>query len=163
MTGQAVTGRRRGGSLGESRQPSARLPAGVGSLTALGRFKGAGAGRFKGARALRLLPGAPWDDVESCETVDAATGEILERRHAETNPARAHAAGRRLDKVSDIKTVVALLEVSTAQGAANDEAELVDLTLGDGGAESDRPVEFVDRYVAIEKGVRWADCGSNSD
>ena len=56
----------------------------------------------------------------SRETVDAATGEFLERRHAETNIARAHAAGQRLDKVCDIENAVTLLEVSMAQSATDD-------------------------------------------
>ena len=43
-------------------------------------------------------------------TRDSSTGEVIEDRHARTNPARAHAALQRLDRVRDIETVVTLLD-----------------------------------------------------
>ena len=98
-------------------------------------------GRFKSAKALRLPPQTRWDDVEAREIVDTVTGELLESVHVLANPAIASDAGRRLDRVRDIETLATLAET-----AGDDEAELVDLTLEDSGAESDRPIEVVDWY-----------------
>ena len=76
-------------------------------------------------------------------TQDSATGEIIEDRHSRTNPARAHAALQRLDKVRDIETVVTLFDRS-------EDVELIDLT-GDSGIED---------IGLLEPGQRWADCDS---
>ena len=95
--------------------------------------------------------------MEARESVDTVTGELLESVHVLANPARACDAGRRLDRVRDIKTLVTLAET-----AGDDEAEPVDFTLKDSGVETDRPKEVVDRYVALGKDVCWADCWSDS-
>ena len=92
---------------------------------------------------MRLPPGARWDDVESRVTQDSATGEIIEDRHSRTNPARAHAALQRLDKVRDIETVVTLFDRS-------EDVELIDLTVDSG----------IEDIGLLEPGQRWADCDS---
>ena len=95
---------------------------------------------------MRLPPGARWDDVESRVTRDSATGEIIEDRHACTNPARAHAALQRLDRVRDIETVVTLLDKS-------EDVEFVDLTVDSG----------IEELGLLEPGQRWADCESDAE
>ena len=114
---------------------------------------------------MRLPPGARWDDIESRVTRDSATGEIIEDRHASTNPARAHAALQRLDRVRDIETVVTLLDKLEGAGepqffsspgcasACGEDFEFVDLTVDSGTEE----IEL------LEPGQRWADCESDDE
>ena len=79
-------------------------------------------------------------------TRDSATGEVLEDRHARTNPARAHAALQRLDRVRDIETVVTLLD-------RPEDFEFIDLTVDSGGED----------LGLLEPGQRWADCESDDE
>ena len=97
-----------------------------------------------------MPPCARWDDVEPRVTRGTATGEVLERRHAVSNPARAHAAGQKLDRVRDIETIVTLLETPDQ---IEEEIELIDLTVdSDGGKFA--TLEF----ERLEAGRKWADC-----
>ena len=110
-------------------------------------------GRFKNARALRLPPGARWDDVVSRVTLDTATGEVLERRHVASNPARADAASQRLDRVRDIETIVTLIE---APEQAASENEVIDLTV-------DSECSGVEErgFEVLAASERWADVDSD--
>ena len=110
-------------------------------------------GRFKNARALRLPPGARWDDVESRVILDTATGEVLEHSHAASNPARAHVAGQRLDRVRDIETIVTLLEAPEQTAS---EIECIDLTVDSDGGSGEKQ-----RFEKLEVGTKWADCDSD--
>ena len=90
------------------------------------------------------------------KTVDAVTGELLESVHALDNPARASNAGRRLDRVRDIETLVTI-----AKTASDDEVELVDFTLDTAGSESERPRDDIGDFVFFRPGEKWADCDSD--
>ena len=71
------------------------------------------------------------------------------------NPARASDAGRRLDRVRDIESLVTLAET-----AGDDEAEVVDLTLDIAGPETEEPMDDVGAFVFFRPGEKWADCES---
>ena len=91
--------------------------------------------------------------MESRITRDTATGEILEDRHVAVNPARASAAGQRLDRVRDIESVVTLVE---KPGHAVSDDETVDLTL-----DSDAEEVVNGDYRGLAAGVKWADVESD--
>ena len=71
-------------------------------------------GLFRGARPLRLPPGVRWEEVSARQTRDTQTGEVIERHDAATAPFAPEAAGRKLDRVRDIETVVELLAPAVA-------------------------------------------------
>ena len=66
-------------------------------------------GLFRGARAHRLPPGVRWEEVSTRKTRDISTGEIVEDHDAAKAPFAPAQAGRKLDRVRDIETVVELL------------------------------------------------------
>ena len=72
----------------------------------------------------------------------------MEDRHSSENPARAHAAGQRLDRVRDIETVVTLHDAAQA----DEDGEIIDLT-------GDDDIAVIE---VLRPGERWADC-SESD
>ena len=63
-------------------------------------------GEFKGARAHRLPPGVSWREVRERETTDARSGEVIERIVVPENVFSEAAAGKKLDKVRDIRVLV---------------------------------------------------------
>ena len=85
--------------------------------------------------------------MESRVTQDIITGVILEDRHSNRNPARAHVAGQRLDRVRDIETVVTLRDAAPV----DEDAEVIDLTV-----DSD-----VEAFEMLKRGEKWADCDSD--
>ena len=100
-----------------------------------------------------MPPGTRWDDVESRIAHDIATGEVLEDRHVAVNPARASAAGQRLDRVRDIESIVTL--IAAPEHTASD-GEVIDLT-----ADSDGEDVAARGFEVLAAGEKWADIDSD--
>ena len=83
----------------------------------------------------------------------------------EPDPRRADIALAKIGLEADCepKTARCVSNPAVKRTEGDDEAELVDLTLEDSGAESNRPIEFVDRYIALGRDIRWAGCRSYSE